>query len=142
MLAMNLEQSLGFLLNRTAADMRSALETQLAQHDLTAPQWAVMARVSHTSGITMTELARQLGYDKPTTSGIINRLAARRIVDKQPSTTDQRATELYLSHDGAKLFAPLPAMAQQVNAKAIQGLSDGEVMLLKELLQKVRRNLE
>jgi DNA-binding MarR family transcriptional regulator len=139
---MNLEQSLGFLLNRTAADMRSALETQLAQHELTAPQWAIMARVNFMPGITMTELARQLGYDKPTTSGIVNRLAVKGILNKKPSTSDLRATELYLSASGVTLFSPLPAIAQRINATAVQGLSDGEVMLLKELLQKIRRNLE
>lgn len=137
---MNIDDSLGFLLNRSAADMRSALEDRLSAYGLTAPQWAVMARISHAPGIGMTELANQLGYDKPTTSGIVSRLEKRELLFRQRSGFDQRAIELYLSDTGMALFSALPALAQDVNACATQGFSEGEILLLKELLRKIRHN--
>ncbi|GHD81320.1 MarR family winged helix-turn-helix transcriptional regulator [Vogesella fluminis] len=137
---MDIDDSLGFLLNRSATDMRAALENHLAPYGLTAPQWAVMARVSHTPGIGMTELASQLGYDKPTTSGIVSRLEKRELILRRRSNFDQRAIELYLSDAGKTLFAALPALAQHVNARAAQGFNEGEILLLKELLRRIRQN--
>ncbi len=136
-----LDDSLGFLINRAAIAMRWALEERLARHDLTAPQWAILARLWEEDGQVMSAVGKKLYCDKPTISGIVDRLEQKELVQRVRDSEDRRVIRIYLTKKGKELGEKLPIFAKEVNEMASNDLTNGDIKRLKNYLQIVWNNL-
>lgn len=85
----------------------------------------------------MTELADYLGLEKQTMSGLIARAEKRGLVARAPNEEDGRATDVFLTSDGAKLVKRLQVQGKQALAPLAQRLSASDQQLLQELLQRM-----
>lgn len=85
----------------------------------------------------MAELAEYLGLEKQTMSGLIARAEKRGLVARAPNKEDGRATDVFLTSDGAELVKQVRAQAQQALAPIIEGLSAPDQQLLQELLLRM-----
>jgi DNA-binding MarR family transcriptional regulator len=85
----------------------------------------------------MTELADYLGLEKQTMSGLIARAEKRGLVGRAPNEEDGRATDVFLTSDGAKLVKRLRGQGQQALAPIIEQLSASDQQLLHKLLQRM-----
>ena len=84
------------------ARLRERLRTKFA---ITLPQFDVMAALARNeSGITMTELSRQLMVSNGNVTGIIDRLTAERLVLRQAPASDRRSYIVRLTPKGASQF--------------------------------------
>lgn len=85
----------------------------------------------------MTELADYLGLEKQTMSGLIARAEKRGLVARAPNEEDGRATDVFLTSDGAKLVKRVRVQGQQALAPIIEQLSASDQQLLQKLLQRM-----
>ena len=85
----------------------------------------------------MAELADYLGVEKQTMSGLITRAEKRGLVARAPNEEDGRATDVFLTGDGAKLVKRVRVQGQQALAPIIEQLSESDQQLLKKLLQRM-----
>ena len=85
----------------------------------------------------MTELADYLGLEKQTMSGLIARAEKRGLVARAPNEEDGRATDVFLTSDGAKLVKRLQVQGKQALAPIVERLSASDQQLLQELLQRM-----
>ncbi|MCI0915794.1 MarR family transcriptional regulator [Pseudomonas stutzeri] len=85
----------------------------------------------------MTELADYLGLEKQTMSGLIARAEKRGLVARAPNEEDGRATDVFLTSDGAKLVKRLQVQGKQALAPLVERLSASDQQLLQELLQRM-----
>lgn len=85
----------------------------------------------------MAELADYMGLEKQTMSGLIARAEKRGLVARAPNAEDGRATDVFLTSEGAKLVERLHSQTQQALAPLIQQLSASDQQLLQELLQRM-----
>lgn len=138
----NLDDSLGFLVNRAAFAMRRALEERLALHDLTAPQWAVLVRLWEEEGRSSTELGKSLYFDKTTITGIVDRLEQKGLVKKVRDTKDRRIIRVYLMDKGKELQKELPKLANEVIGLAAKGFDRNDTERLKAYLKMIWNNIE
>lgn len=84
-------------------ELRERLRKEFA---ITLPQFDVMAALARNeNGITMTELSRQLMVSNGNVTGIIDRLAADKIVLRQAPASDRRSYIVRLTPKGASQFA-------------------------------------
>lgn len=90
----------------------------------------------------MTELADYLGLEKQTMSGLIARAEQRGLVARAPNEEDRRATDVFLTSDGAKLVKRLRVQGQQALAPLTRQLSVSERNRLEELLQRMLETRE
>jgi DNA-binding MarR family transcriptional regulator len=82
-----------------------ALDAHLLQDaDLTVPQADILFTLGNTAGMTCRELGARTLTSKGTLTGIIDRLAARGLVHRQPSPDDGRSTLILLTPAGTRLF--------------------------------------
>lgn len=88
----------------------------------------------------MTELADHLGLEKQTMSGLIARAEKRGLVARAPNEEDGRATDVFLTSDGAKLVKRLRVQGQQALTPIIEQLSASDQQLLQKLLQRLFEN--
>ena len=85
----------------------------------------------------MAELADYLGVEKQTMSGLITRAEKRGLVARAPKEEDGRATDVFLTGDGAKLVKRVRVQGQQALAPIIEQLSESDQQLLQKLLQRM-----
>lgn len=85
----------------------------------------------------MTELADYLGLEKQTMSGLIARAEKKGLVARAPNAEDGRATDVFLTSEGARLAKRLHAQAQQALAPLTEQLSAADQRQLQELLQRM-----
>jgi DNA-binding MarR family transcriptional regulator len=96
------------------ARLRERLRTKFA---ITLPQFDVMAALARNeSGMTMTELSRQLMVSNGNVTGIIDRLAAEKLVLRQAPASDRRSYIVRLTPKGTSQFSAI--------AKAHEGWID------------------
>jgi DNA-binding MarR family transcriptional regulator len=69
------------------------------------PTFGLPLRALHRGPRTLTELAVELGVSKQAAAKVVGQLERRRLIEREPSTTDRRATLLHLSASGRSLVA-------------------------------------
>ena len=85
-------------------------------HSLTPVQFAVLQTVANEPGIDQRTLAGRVALDTSTVAGVVDRLEARALLQRNASAADKRVRLLTLTAEGAALLqAVAPAMrrAQQ-----------------------------
>ncbi len=85
------------------SELRERLRKEFA---ITLPQFDVMAALARKEdGMTMTELSRMLMVSNGNVTGIIDRLAAEKLVLRQAPASDRRSFIVRLTPKGATQFA-------------------------------------
>jgi MarR family transcriptional regulator, lower aerobic nicotinate degradation pathway regulator len=84
------------------------LERRAAEHDLSIVQTRLLG-VLRDRRPTMNELARLLGLDKSSVTGLVDRAERRGLVMRVPSTTDRRAVLVSLTNDARSLVSAVSA---------------------------------
>jgi DNA-binding MarR family transcriptional regulator len=104
---------------RATRGIESELRERLRKEfDVTLPQFDVMAALARKEdGMSMTELSRSLMVSNGNVTGIIDRLAAEKLVQRQAPANDRRSYIVRLTPKGAAHFAGM--------AKAHEAWVDG-----------------
>ncbi|QCP14776.1 MarR family transcriptional regulator [Pseudoduganella umbonata] len=85
----------------------------------------------------MAELADYLGLEKQTMSGLIARAEKRGLVARAPNALDGRATDVFLTGEGARLVQDLHRQTQMALAPLTERLGAADRQLLQELLERM-----
>jgi DNA-binding MarR family transcriptional regulator len=140
--AFRLDRSTGFLVNRLAWSMKTALERELLAHDVTAHQWATLAVLTERGETGLVELAGTLGVDAGATSRLLSRLEQKGLVEKKRSAADARAVRMAITARGTALFPQLVACAERVLDRYRAPLTKSERAELDRLLAKMLAGAE
>ncbi|MFA7267851.1 MAG: MarR family transcriptional regulator [Sterolibacterium sp.] len=86
-----------------------AFESLSARHirtlDLTPPQFDIVATLGNTDGMSFKQLGEKTLITKGTLTGVVDRLALKRLVCRVASPTDGRSQIVRLTRKGETLFA-------------------------------------
>jgi len=129
--------SVGYLLNQVVISMRRQIEQAMTAHDLTAAQWYPLWKLMRDGPGTAQELARDMDIDAGAMTRLIDRLAAKGLVERLRSSTDRRVVTLTLTAAGEAVAAHIPQVLAEVNNAYLQGFSRDEWQQLKLLLRRM-----
>jgi DNA-binding MarR family transcriptional regulator len=136
------DESIGFVVNRTAMRLASALTKALAPQNVTPQQWAVLNRLWQEDGLSQQQLAEQTFRDPPNTARILDRLQHKGLITREPDPTDRRVQLIFLTEQGCRLRGTLPPLAEQVLARSLEGLSQEDVDDAIRVLKRIDQNLQ
>ena len=97
--------------------VQGLLERRAAEHDLSIIQTRLLG-VLRDRTPTMNELARFLGLDKSSVTGLVDRAERRGLVARVPSATDRRAVLVSLTDEG-RSFVSQAAAAFEADVSAL-----------------------
>jgi MarR family transcriptional regulator, lower aerobic nicotinate degradation pathway regulator len=97
--------------------IQGLLERRAAEHDLSIIQTRLLG-VLRDRTPTMNELARFLGLDKSSVTGLVDRAERRGLVARVPSATDRRAVLVSLTDEG-RSFVSRAAAAFEADVSAL-----------------------
>jgi len=137
---LSLDDSIGFVINQTGRRMSQLLAQRFAPWEMTTEQWSLLARLREEDGISQKELAFRVGKDQTNVTRILDQLERKELVVRRPNPDDRRSFLAYVTEEGRRIYERLAPLERQVVAEATEGLSDGDIAKLKELLLRVADN--
>lgn len=111
-------------------------------HALAHMEIRVLAYVARHPGATQSDLATHSGRDKAQVARLIRALRERGLLEATADERDRRSARLALSVAGQDMFAALRGRSGELGEAALAGLSGQERDSLRDLLERVRANLE
>jgi DNA phosphorothioation-dependent restriction protein DptG len=126
-------------LTRAARSVKSAAGEAMRALGVHVGQNFILEELWQEDGLTPGELARRIGVDVSTVTRAAQRMEATGLVHRVADPTDARLVRVFLSERGRALQADLPAVLDEVYARALEGLTPGERSRLIQLLRKVDR---
>ena len=134
------EESVGYLMRKVMASIRTQADAQLSTHDLTYAQWVPLYKIARSGQATVASLARDLETDPAAMTRVLDRLEAKGLVLRERSTTDRRVVCLALTPEGDKVAARVPAVLAEVLNGHLSDFSHDEWQLLLGLLRRMLVN--
>lgn len=106
---------------------------------LSAAQLYVLERVAQTPGSSLTELAERTLTDRTSVAAVVERLAARGLVDRQRSTVDRRRVDVIATESGTALLGNAPHPPTMTLLDALRSVGDGELRTIAEGLRRLEQ---
>ena len=129
---------MGYLVAMAAVQTRRAFQETLgAPYDLRTVEFTLLMLLLGNGSASPKQLARTLDMPAPNVTVLVDKLAARGLVERRRSSTDGRALQVLLTPDGLKLARRAHATSQTSEEQLLQRLTAGERAMLRELLVKL-----
>src|SRR6476646_1024945 len=91
----------GYLFRRMQQIAVALFIEECKAFDLTPVQYAALIAIHTHPGIDATRLSAVIAFDRSTLGSVIERLEAKRLIERKPSNDDKRVKLLYLTRAGA-----------------------------------------
>ena len=143
---MEIENSIGHLLNDAARLARQDMGYRLQGLGLTFPQCLVLKdlaghRDCDCRQVTMAAIARRLNTRRPNVLGILDRLEKLGFIRRVVNPKNRRAHIVSLTGKADEIIARLQEQSRLTAAKALHGLSPEEENKLRAYLSRISSNL-
>jgi MarR family transcriptional regulator for hemolysin len=132
---------LGMKLRDGNAVFNKALREKLAQHDITFSQYQHLRQLWQDDGLAQVELSRRIGIETASSTSVIDQLEKLGFIRRNRDSADRRRIIVYLTGSGRALERPLDGCAIAVNMRARNGLTNAQIALLYEMIEKIIGNL-
>lgn len=137
----NMDESLGFIINRTSLKVKKEFTKRLKPYDITPEQWALLNRLGEQDGLTQKDLSERTYKDQPNTARILDKLEKKELLKRTDNPSDRRAVLIFLTDKGRHVRKNIIPITTQLNKDAAMGLEKEECHQLISLLNKVYENL-
>ena len=107
--------------------------------DMTLPRFDLLAQLDKASaGMKLGELSQRLMVSNGNVTGLVERLVAQGLVDRQVAANDRRSHLVKLTAEGRRTFRAMAAAHEIWIAEIFGELTAGERAMLMQLLVKVK----
>jgi MarR family transcriptional regulator, transcriptional regulator for hemolysin len=138
------ENNPGFIINRTARSLSRSLDIRLRNRvGITFAQWRVLVLLTKThDGLSQKEIAEGLGLEAPSLIPILDKLQNDNFIERRVDPNDRRNNRIYRSKKTFEIWDATLECANKVLTIALANLPEDKVLIMKEILEKMRINLQ
>jgi MarR family transcriptional regulator for hemolysin len=137
-----LDHSFGHQLAQTYRKLNYALLMQFKPLDITPEQWVVLCRLSDKDGINQKQLSLLTEKDQPTLTRILDCLEKKQLIRRDANAQDRRSFLVSITIEGRKLQQELLLIEQKVLAQTLQGISEEDIQLARQIFTSMTVNME
>jgi DNA-binding MarR family transcriptional regulator len=127
----------GYLFRRMQQIAVAIFVEECRTFDLTPVQYAALIAIHTHPGIDATRLSAVIAFDRSTLGNVIERLEAKRLIERKPSDGDKRVKLLYLTKAGATLLRDIMSSVDRAQARMLQPLKPADRKTLMALLTQL-----
>ncbi len=135
-------QTVGYKLKQIRVGLERAIDAEMVEHDLTGVQWGPLLMIRNGLGTTAAELARIGCVDTGAMTRMLDRLAAKGLIQRTPCAKDRRVFQLELTPAGRQLCDKIPFGLARASNALLRGFTYDDFETLKLLLDRMLFNLE
>lgn len=141
MLQFDFENSVGYWVFSTAHELACAMNEEFQSLGVTKRQWEVLAWISFAGELSQSELAEKMGIEAPTLVGVLDRMERDGWIVRVPSSTDRRKKLIHPTERVEPVWARMVERGLQIRARATEGISEADIVHLRQTLSRMRHNL-
>src|SRR6188472_361086 len=127
----------GYLFRRMQQIAVAIFVEECKAFDLTPVQYAALVAIHTHPGIDATRLSAVIAFDRSTLGSVIERLEAKKLIDRKPSAEDKRVKLLVLTKAGAAILRDIVPWVEKAQARMLQPLKPADRKLLLGLLTQL-----
>jgi DNA-binding MarR family transcriptional regulator len=131
-----LDEQVGFLM-RVAMQRHTAIFMSRMIAGLTQMQFAALAKLHEVGPCSQNQLGRLIDLDAATAKGVVDRLAARRLITVLPDPHDRRRRAIALTKLGRSVAARATQVARRITRETLVPLTAAEQRSVLRLLKKL-----
>lgn len=134
---------LGILLKLIHNAFEGSLNRKIENLDLTLSQAHILMYLkrSEKKEINQRDVESNFQLSNPTVTGILKRLEAKGFILRVPSLQDGRQKQILLTDKSESLYFDMQQHVEKMEQELIKGISEEEIVVLKDILQKILVNL-
>ncbi len=140
-LAFKLDRHIFYLFGQIYGRRDQQLAKSLRPFRLSVPQWRVLAALVDLGSCTINRLSDLTVVDRTTLSRTLDRMERSGLIARKRLEADKRSYEMRLTAGGRATFRRIWPVMSYHNARAIAGLSPGELARLRAILKKMIANV-
>jgi DNA-binding MarR family transcriptional regulator len=125
----------------TAIARRLQKKFNSAGVNLTIEQWSVLYHLWKSDGMNQQELCNATFRDKPSITRLVDNLEKLDLVKRVSDGRDRRINKVFLTKNAEALEEKSMALAEETLNDALAGVSQEQIEMCKEVLQRVYDNL-
>src|SRR6266705_1459013 len=127
----------GYLFRRMQQIAVAIFVEECRTYDLTPVQYAALVAIRTHPGIDATRLSAVIAFDRSTLGSVIERLQAKRLIERKPSREDKRVKLLHLTKSGRALLREIVPSVDRAQARMLQPLKPAERKTLLALMTQL-----
>jgi DNA-binding MarR family transcriptional regulator len=101
-----------------------------SEFGITRREWRLLSFLAEREGALSSQLAEHAMLDRARTSRTLTRLAAKKLVVRQPRPSDRREVHVFLSEEGRRLYDQIYPRVAAINRELASGLTEAQRRLL------------
>lgn len=132
-----------FITGKTSTAVARRLQKNFKDADveITIEQWSVLYHLWKEDGQSQQQLCEATFRDKPSITRLVDNLERSKMVKRVPSKNDRRSNLIFLTKEGKIMEQKTMEVANCTLNEALQGVTNGQIEIAKEVLQMVYDNL-
>jgi DNA-binding MarR family transcriptional regulator len=135
------ERHIGTALRETYRAFARALSQNLAPLGLTLSMWFALRSLWEADGQSQAELGRRIELNPAAVVAVLKALEIAGLVERRRTRKDRRIYNVFLTAAGRRLRTKATALALQVDARALRGVTHDEIEQVLATLKRLRNNL-
>jgi DNA-binding MarR family transcriptional regulator len=110
--------------------------------EITIEQWSVLYHLWKQDGQSQQQLCDATFRDKPSITRLVDNLEKSKLVKRVASKNDRRSNIIFLTKEAKNLEQTTMEVANLTLNEALEGVTNGQIEIAKEVLQIVYENLK
>jgi DNA-binding MarR family transcriptional regulator len=131
----------GFLVTDVTRLMRKHFDRRAVRFNLTRAQWRALKRLSHSEGMSQSDLAEMLEMEPIAVGRVIDRLQKAGFVERRADPADRRAWRLYLTDRAHAVVDDMESISGGLFRDAQKGISAADLKTMISVLARMKENL-
>jgi len=131
-----LEDQIGHLLRRAHQRASAIFQSHMAE-GLTPQQYAALVKIRDFGSVSQNQLGRAVAMDPATCQGVVQRLIAKRLVQRDDDPQDRRRSLLSVTALGNDIAEKLIPLGRKITAETLAPMTKDEQAAFLELLKKL-----
>jgi DNA-binding MarR family transcriptional regulator len=109
--------------------------------EITIEQWSVLYHLWKQDGQSQQQLCDATFRDKPSITRLVDNLEKSKLATRVASKNDRRSNLIFLTKEAKQLEQKTLEVANRTLNESLQGVTNGQIEIAKDVLQKVYDNL-
>jgi DNA-binding MarR family transcriptional regulator len=110
--------------------------------EITIEQWSVLYHLWKQDGQSQQQLCDATFRDKPSITRLVDNLEKSKLVKRVASKNDRRSNLIFLTKEAKNLEQKTMEVANRTLNEALEGVTNGQIEIAKQVLQIVYENLK
>jgi len=127
----------GHLIRRSQQVAVGLFMDEMGDLDMTPVQYAALMTIASHPGVEAARMSELVAFDRSTLADVIDRIESRGWIRRARSARDGRAKSLWLTPEGAAMFARVTPMVERVQERILEPLSVEERDVYLRLMRRL-----